>query len=214
MALRLTVDPTDPAERVLVLAATVVQAGGVLVYPTETLYGLGVNAWNTEGVRRVLALKRRPENKPILLIVHNENAVAGLTDEIPEAGRALMSALWPGPLTLLFRAAGHVPGVLTQGSGKIGLRIPASRLCLRLLELSGVPLTATSANLSGNPSPRSVDEIEKMLGPGIDLYVDGGAMKTTQPSTIVDVSEGVPRLVREGAIALEKLKTITSITHD
>lgn len=210
MALRLTVNPDDPSDRALLLAAEVILAGGVLVYPTETLYGLGVNAWNAEGVRRVLKIKRRPENKPILLIVHTADAVVGLTDEIPDAARALMRTFWPGPLTLLFRAASHVPPALTQGSGKIGLRVPASPMCLRLLEISGLPLTATSANISGSPAPDSVDQIEQMLGPGIDLYLDGGRLKSRQPSTVVDVSESGPRLVREGVISLEKLQEVVS----
>jgi L-threonylcarbamoyladenylate synthase len=210
MALRLNVDMNEPADRALMLAAEVIQAGGVVVYPTDTLYGLGANAWNTEAVRRVQAIKRRQEEKPVLVIVHNPGAALGLTDEVTQAGRLLMESFWPGPLTLLFRCGAHVPEAVTRGSGKIGVRVPSNRLCLRLSELSGCPLTSTSANVSGDPVPGSVQEIETALGPGVDLYIDGGVLPRVIPSTVVDVSETVPRLVREGVISYEELKRIVS----
>jgi len=208
MSLKLNVDAREPADRALILAAEVVQAGGTVVYPTETLYGLGANAWNPEAVERVHALKKRKEGKPVLVIVHSAGAVPGLTDDITEAGRTLMESFWPGPLTLLFRSGAHVPRAVTGESGKIGIRLPASRLCVRLCELSGCPLISTSANISGDPVPGSVPEIERALGPGVDLFIDGGILPPGLPSTVVDVAGGVPRLVREGRISFEDLKRI------
>jgi L-threonylcarbamoyladenylate synthase len=208
MALNLKVDALEPADRVLLLAAEVVQAGGVVVYPTETLYGLGANAWNPEAVERVHALKKRKEGKPVLVIVHSAGAVPGLTDDITEAGRILMESFWPGPLTLLFRSGAHVPRAVTGDSGKIGIRVPSSRLCVRLCELSGCPLISTSANISGEPVPGSVPEIERALGPGVDLFIDGGVLPPGLPSTVVDVTGRAPRLVREGRISCEDLKRI------
>jgi L-threonylcarbamoyladenylate synthase len=210
MALRLSVNMNEPADRALVLAAEVIQAGGVVVYPTDTLYGLGVNAWNIEAVNRVQVIKKRPETKPVLVIVHTPRAALDLTVDVTEAGKSLMAAFWPGPLTLLFRSGAHVPEAVTRGSGKIGVRVPSNRLCLRLSELAGCPLTSTSANISGEAVPGSVQEIERALGPGVDLFIDGGALTRALPSAIVDVSGPVPRLVREGVISYEELKRVVS----
>jgi len=208
MALRLNVDPGSPQDRVLMLAAEVVQAGGVIVYPTDTLYGLGVNAWNAGAVRRLHEVKRRAGPKPTLVLVHETDAVAGLTDEVTDAARALMASFWPGPLTLLFRAAPHVSRELTAGSGKIGIRFPASALCTRLCALAGCPVTSTSANLSGAPVLATVAEIEKAVGPSVDLYIDGGGLPAAVPSTVVDASGSVPRLVREGVIPREAVERV------
>ena len=210
MALRLNVDMNEPGDRALMLAAEVIQAGGVVVYPTDTLYGIGANAWNTGAVRRVQAIKRRPEEKPVLVIVHSAGAALALTDEVTKSGRALMDSFWPGPLTLLLRCGVHAPVAVTGGSGKIGVRVPSNRLCLRLSELGGCPLTSTSANISGEAAPGSVQEIEQALGPGVDLFIDGGVLPRALPSTVVDVSEPVPHLVREGVISYEDLKRIVS----
>ena len=210
MALRLSVDMNEPEDRAMVLAAEVIQAGGVVVYPTDTLYGLGANAWNPEAVYRIQAIKRRPEPKPLLVIVHSSRAALDLTDEVTGAGRSLMASFWPGPLTLLFRCGAHVPGAVTQGSGKIGIRVPANKLCLRLTELAGCPVTSTSANISGEAVPGKVLEIERALGPGVDLFIDGGVLPGALPSTLVDVSGPVPRLLREGVIPYEELKRVVS----
>jgi L-threonylcarbamoyladenylate synthase len=116
-----------------------------------------------------------------------------------------MASFWPGPLTLLFRCAAHLPRAVTGESGRIGVRVPSNRLCLRLGEICGCPLISTSANVSGDPVSGGVGEIERALGPGVDLFIDGGVLPPALPSTIVDVSEPVPRLVREGMIRFEDL---------
>ncbi|HUI10465.1 MAG TPA: L-threonylcarbamoyladenylate synthase [Bacteroidota bacterium] len=208
MALRLNVDLLAPGDRVLMLAAEVIQAGGVIVYPTDTLYGLGANAWNPEAVARLHLVKRREEPKPTLVLVHDAAEVAALTDEITEGARALMASLWPGALTLLFRAAPHVSTALTAGTGKIGVRLPASAFCTRLCALAGCPVTSTSANISGSAPLSRVAEIEKAVGPSVDLFVDGGPLEGTLPSTVVDATGPVPRLVREGVISRDRIERI------
>src|SRR5512135_891774 len=155
MSLCLTVDPENPEDRPLVLAAEVVQAGGLIVYPTDTLYGIGANAWNAGAVLRVQHVKQRVEKKPILVLIASLESLHGLTEEISPAAQQLMDTFWPGPLTLVFKASVLLPPDLTSGTGTIGVRLPSSRLCARLLELCGSPLTSTSANLSGEPVPGS-----------------------------------------------------------
>jgi len=208
MALHMKVDPHVPEDRSLVLAAEVIQAGGVVVYPTETVYGLGANAWNRDAVKRIQAIKRRPENKPVLVIVHSDESVRRLTVAISGAAEALMSAFWPGPLTLVFRAARDVPEELTLGTGTIGIRIPSLPLCLRLAELCGLPITSTSANAAGAPVPPTVAEIESALAPGVDLFLDAGVLPARPPSTVVDVSGPIPRLLRQGAVPKERIAMI------
>jgi tRNA threonylcarbamoyl adenosine modification protein (Sua5/YciO/YrdC/YwlC family) len=146
----------------------------------------------------------------VLVIVHTPRAALELTDEVTEAGRSLMASFWPGPLTLLFRCGANVPEAVTRGSGKIAVRVPSNRLCLRLSELAGCPVTSTSANISGEAVTGSVQEIERVLGPGVDLYIDGGVLPRSLPSTLVDVSGPVPRLVREGVISYEELTRVVS----
>jgi L-threonylcarbamoyladenylate synthase len=202
----MNVDPDSPSDRAMVLAAEVIQAGGVVVYPTETLYGMGVNAWNPKALARVRAIKHRDAASPILVLVHDETALLGLIDGIPEAARSLMFRFWPGPLTLVFHAAAHLPPELTSGRGSIGVRISSSPLCRRLTALCASPITSTSANISGNTSPRSVADIERELGPGVDLYLDGGTIAAGLPSTVLDLTGPRPVVLREGAVPLAEIR--------
>jgi len=178
------------------------------VYPTETLYGIGASAWNRQALSRVHSLKHRNEQKPFLVVVNSRDAILRLTDEISDDADRLMERFWPGPLTLLFRATIEVPPEVTGGTGKIGIRIPSSPLCLRLCELCGHPITSTSANLSGEPPLGSPAEIERALGPAADLYLDCGRLPPSLPSTIVDVSGRELKVVRIGALPLERLREV------
>ncbi len=209
MALHLSVDPVRPQDGSLVLAAEVIQAGGIVVYPTETLYGIGANAWNPKAVKRVQEIKKREEPKPILVLVQSIEEAAGLSQEILPGARAFMDAFWPGPLTLVLKAANGLPEELTRGRGTIGVRIPSSTVSLRLLALCGCPITSTSANVSGAPAPGTIEKIERDLGPGIDLFLDAGVIPVRKPSTVLDVSGTRPRLLREGEIPYSQLLTIS-----
>jgi L-threonylcarbamoyladenylate synthase len=206
----LSVRLDEPEDAPLVSASSVIKAGGVIVYPTETLYGVGANALDAEAVERVHAVKNRTEKKPILVIVHAIDIMADLIEEMPAAAQKLIDAFWPGPLTLVFKANAKVPGNLTRGSGTIGIRIPSSALCLKLLSLCGCPLTSTSANTSGGAVLRSVAEIQGVLTTGVDLYLDAGVLPESKPSTVVDVTRTKPSLVREGAILFERIQQVTA----
>jgi L-threonylcarbamoyladenylate synthase len=208
MSLVLTVNASQPEDKPMVLAAEVIQAGGVIVYPTETLYGIGANAWDGAAIAKVRVIKRREGKKPILVIVKDEQQLSMLTNEVSPEARKLIAKFWPGPLTLVFKATKEVPAVLTQGLGTIGVRIPSSPVCLRLLELCGCPLTSTSANLSGGPSLHEVPDIKRAIPRGVDLFLDAGKLTPVLPSTVVDMCVSPPRLLREGAVSSVAIKEI------
>jgi L-threonylcarbamoyladenylate synthase len=208
MALHMSISVDHPQDSSLVLAAEVIQAGGVIVYPTETIYGIGANAWNPRAIARVQEIKKRSVPRPILIVVDSIDSAYGVTDEVTPLARQFMDAFWPGPLTLVLKASLHLPEVLVQGRGTIGVRVPSSIACLKLLTLCGSPLTSTSANITGEQPLATVDCIERALGPGIDLFLDAGPMVESKPSTVLDVSGSRPRLLREGAIPLERLLSI------
>jgi L-threonylcarbamoyladenylate synthase len=208
MALTLAVDREHPADRPLVLAAEVIQAGGVIVYPTETVYGIGANAWDGTAIAKVRALKRRTDQKPILVIVGSRDQLVTVVDGITPLAERCMDAFWPGPLTLVFKASHRVPDLLSRGTGTIGVRIPSSPVCLRLLELAGCPLTSTSANLTGMPTLQTVNEIQKVIPLGIDLVLDAGALPPSEPSTVLDVTGTQPRLLRAGAVSEARLREV------
>jgi L-threonylcarbamoyladenylate synthase len=208
MALTLSVSLTNPEDKPLLLAAEVIQAGGIIVYPTETLYGIGCNAMHSRALQRVQDLKKRAEAKPILVLVRSKSDLLPLVREVPEAAEVLIDAFWPGPLTLVFPASDAVPPELTQGKGTIGVRVPGCAVCLRLLELAGVPITSTSANLSGDSPLDTIVSMRSVLTPGIDLYLDAGLLPPSKPSTVVDVSSSPPCVVREGAVSTDALRRV------
>jgi L-threonylcarbamoyladenylate synthase len=208
MALTLPVDPLAPDDRALLLAAEVIRAGGIIVYPTETLYGIGANAWDVQAIERVRTLKQRAVARPILVLIANRETLGSLAARVSPAATRLMDAFWPGPLTLVFPAAREVPAVLTQGKGTIGIRLSASPLCRRLVEICGCPLTSTSANPSGGTLLRSVPEIRTAFPTGVDLYLDAGPLQAELPSTVIDVSLDPPQLLREGVLTPLRLREV------
>jgi L-threonylcarbamoyladenylate synthase len=211
MSLTLQVNAEAPDDDPLVRAAGVLQSGGVVVYPTDTLYGLGALAMDSRAVDRIHVLKRRETGKPILVLAASREEAAGLASRITSAAEALMSAFWPGPLTLVFPVGDVFPPGLNQGGGSLGIRVPSSPLCLRLLALTGGPITSTSTNFAGAPALLSVPAIRAAFGAGVDLYLDAGEIPARAPSTVVDVTGDIPRLLRAGAITAEALKRVTTV---
>lgn len=208
MALTLTVNLKHPEDKPLLLAAEVIQAGGIIVYPTETLYGIGCSAMHPRALRRVQDLKKRSEPKPILVLVRSRADIGPLVREVPEAAEALMNAFWPGPLTIVLQASDIVPAELTQGKGTIGIRIPSCDVCLRLLELAGTPITSTSANLSGDLPLDTIASMRSVLTPGIDLYLDAGTLPSSKPSTVIEAIGDSFRILREGAVSADAIRAV------
>jgi L-threonylcarbamoyladenylate synthase len=183
-----------------------VEDGKVLLYPTDTIYGLGCDALNRSSVEQVYAIKRRPEEKPMIVLVHSVEAAERLTGRWGARARALADAFWPGPLTILVRADAEQLPWLAGATGKIGIRFPEHRFCRELLEATGRPLLSTSANISGEPYDGSPERLRELFGPLVDLHIDAGVLPVSPPSTIVDASGDRPVLVREGALPMSRLE--------
>lgn len=201
-------DQNRPDESVLAAASDVIIRGGVIVYPTETLYGIGADAINAAAVRRVYAVKKRKDQKPVLVIVHSEEMLRRIVQTVPEPAERLMRVFWPGPLTIVFRASAIIPAEVTQSGGTVGVRIPSNIFCLKLVERCDRPLTSTSANISGEPVHRTIEQIQAALYDGVDLFIDAGQLPESKASTVVSVVHDPPQLVREGVIDFVRLQEI------
>ncbi|MFQ5672363.1 MAG: L-threonylcarbamoyladenylate synthase [Nitrospinales bacterium] len=198
----------EKAQPALKTIRGVLEAGGVIAFPTDTFYGLGADPGNERAVKKIFRIKRRPAHKPLLILVASRKQAAAVVEEIPPDAETLMQALWPGPLTLLLRARPVLPQSLTAGSGKIGVRLPASPFARQLIEHLGHPLTAPSANISGAENIRTATEVRQALGSTLDLIVDGGPTPGGKASTILDTTLSPPELLREGQITREHIETI------
>lgn len=183
-------------------AAEIILRGGLVVYPTETFYALGANALNKKAVEEIFKVKKRPLSKPIPIIIADKSWLKDIVIEVPEVAIHLIKKYWPGPLTIVFRASNKLPSNLTGGTGKIGIRVCSHPLAQRLVSLVNVPITATSANISGEPPPNSIESISLN---GIDI-IDGGPVLGRVPSTIIDVTSTPPVILRQGAIKITYLK--------
>jgi L-threonylcarbamoyladenylate synthase len=200
MALFLKIDPGKPDEEKLGEAIRILLEGGVAAFPTETFYGLGADARNEAAVEKIFRIKGRDFHNPIALIVADEREVVPLVEEIPATAKILMQTFWPGPLTLIFRAAPSVSSRLTGGTGKIGIRVSSHPVARFLAASLAGPLTATSANLSGGPECSSADAVIRTLGDLPDAVIDGGPTPGGAGSTILDITVSPPLILREGAI--------------
>lgn len=190
----------------LELAAEILKKGGLVAFPTETVYGLGGNALDARAAEKIYGAKGRPSDNPLIAHVSCIQEVKPLVKEIPEAGRKLMEAFWPGPLTLIFPKSDLVPYGTTGGLDTVAIRMPSDPVANRLIALAGVPVAAPSANTSGRPSPTTADHVWQDLQGKIDLVLDGGAVGIGLESTIVDVSGSVPTVLRPGAVTMEMLE--------
>lgn len=193
------IDPAHP-EKAFFRCRDVISAGGVIVYPTDTFYGLGVDPRNPGAVGKLFSIKGRQADQPILLLIRDPSEATDWATEITPLAEGLMRKFWPGPLTLVFKAKPGVMPELTGGSGTIGLRVPEHALTRQLLAALGTALTGTSANISGGPNVRTAREAMESIGHYVDLVLDGGMTAGGKPSTVVDVSADEPKVVREGAI--------------
>jgi L-threonylcarbamoyladenylate synthase len=192
-------------------AADALREGKLVAFPTETVYGLGADAENTEAVARVFAVKGRPANHPLIVHVASAAELPRWASEVPVAAQRLAEACWPGPLTLLLRKSARVPLATTGGLDSVGLRVPAHPVALELLRRFGGGVAAPSANRFGRVSPTRAEHVSSDLGEDIDVLLDGGACDVGLESTILDLTSEVPRLLRPGGVTVERIESLLGV---
>jgi L-threonylcarbamoyladenylate synthase len=181
-------------------AVYVLRGGGLVAFPTDTVYGVGTCAFDAQAVERLYAAKERPPGKAIAILLARSQDVDLVAQEVPPVGRRLAAQFWPGPLTLVLARRAALPDVLASGGATVAVRVPDHPLARALISALAAPLAATSANLSGQPDPVSADEVLAQLGGRIDLVLDGGPCPGGKPSTVIDLTVQPPALLRPGPI--------------
>jgi tRNA threonylcarbamoyl adenosine modification protein (Sua5/YciO/YrdC/YwlC family) len=189
----------EDRDAALTAAAKEIAQGGIVVFPTDTVYGVGGDAFNQFATERIFSAKRRPRTMPLPVLVAWPRQAWALCSEVPREAADLAAAFWPGGLTLILPAAEGLSLDLGETNGRIAVRIPAHDDLIELIGSVG-PLAATSANASGTPTPATLEEVRSHLGDAVGVYLDGGPSAADAPSTIVDVTRWRPKIVREGAI--------------
>ncbi|MBM3831917.1 MAG: threonylcarbamoyl-AMP synthase [Verrucomicrobia bacterium] len=190
-------------------AAALLRSGGVIGIPTETVYGLAANAFDSEAVARIFTIKGRPGSNPVIVHVAGRTMAQRCVKAWPEVAQKMAAAFWPGPLTIVLPRSNVIPDIVTAGGATVGIRWPSHPFVQALIQACDFPLAAPSANRSGELSPTTAEHVQKSLGNQIPLIVDGGASQIGIESTVIDLSESPPRLLRPGMIHAESLVAIT-----
>ncbi len=199
------VDALHPDEAVIQRAGKILTQDGVVIFPAACLYGVAANALSPIAVEKVFALKQRPKDNPILVLVKSQSMLKQLVSVVPKAADILMKKFWPGRITLVFEAAAHVSPKLTAGTGKIGIRMPGHSVARALAEAVDFPITGTSANLSGRPGCTRPQQLPPSIVNGASMVLDAGEVLGGKGSTIIDVTQPCPSVLREGAIPAQDI---------
>ena len=193
-------------------AAELLRAGETVAFPTDTVFGLGANAQNDAAVQKIYQAKGRPSDKPLILLIHDKAQLQQYVDEVSDVAVKLIETFWPGPLTLVLPLKQNtVSETVTRGMTTIGVRMPNHPVALKLLQLANVPIAAPSANLSGNPSPATAEEVAADLDGRIAAIISGSVCSIGQASTIIDVSSTTPVILRQGLISAAQLEQILGV---
>ena len=189
-------------------AADVLLAGGVVAFPTESFYGLAVDATNEKAITRLFSTKKRPADLPVLILIPSSEVLKKHVAHLPEIAHRLTKSFWPGGLTMIFESDPEISTLLTAKTGKIGIRYSSHPVATALSQATGAPISGTSANISGKPACKNIEEILNSFKEGINLIIDGGESPGNTGSTILDVTQIPPRILREGIITKEQLNKI------
>ncbi|MCJ7579520.1 MAG: L-threonylcarbamoyladenylate synthase [Candidatus Aminicenantes bacterium] len=196
--LKIDTNRIEPDKFALIKA--VLKEDGVMAFPTDTFYGLGVNCFSEDAIRKVYQLKRRDLSKPLSVFIADKSELEEFVEDIPPIFESLSNEFWPGLLTMVFRASGKLPGILLGHSRLIGVRYPDSDWLRALVRYAGFPITATSANFSDKEDASDPLSVREDFSGKIDLIVDGGRTPGFRPSTVIDISTGIVKILREGAL--------------
>jgi len=185
--------------------ASLILAGGIVAYPTDTVYGLGADIYNHKAVNKIFSVKRRPLSLPLPVLIADMSQLSRLAADIPPAAARLMAKFWPGALTIVFDRAADFDSPTLSGGNKIAVRMPGHAITLRLIKEVGRPIVGTSANLHGQPVALTAAEVGRQLGASIDFILDGGRCPGGVESTVVDITAAPPTILREGTISEKEI---------
>ena len=202
----------NPEYAKLKAPAQIIKTGGIVIFPTETVYGIGVNGLNETAIKKLYEVKQRPINKPISLLVNSIDMIEKVAKDISEIEYDLIKKFFPGPLTIVLKKKDCVPDSLTAGFDTVGIRMPENEIALKLIEYAGVPIATPSANISGKPSGTNLKEIMKDFNDNVDYFIDGGLSKIGIASTIVQIIDDIPHILRKGKISEEQIIEQTLIS--
>ena len=202
------IDNQKPDKNIIEEAASIIRDGGLVAFPTETVYGLGADALNKDASAKIYAAKGRPSDNPLIVHIAEFADFLRIAKEIPREARLLADAFWPGPLTLIVHKNEHVPYETTGGMDTVAVRMPNHPAALALIRESGCLIAAPSANTSGRPSPTLAEHVAEDLGGAIPVILDGGEVGIGIESTILDLTEPVPMILRPGYITVEMLEDV------
>ena len=188
--------------------AELIRNGGIVVFPTETVYGIGANALNENAIKKLYDIKKRPLNKPISLLVNSIDMIEQVAKDITKLDYALIKAFFPGPLTIILKKKDIVPNIVTANQDTVGIRMPANEIALKLIDYVGSPIATPSANISGKPSGINLKDIMEDFDGKVDCFIDDGPSKIGLASTIVQVVDGVPHILRQGSISEKQIKEV------
>ncbi|MEM2207304.1 MAG: L-threonylcarbamoyladenylate synthase [Sulfolobales archaeon] len=205
------VEPLRPSEEVIREAAEVLKSGGLVAFPTETVYGIGADAFNSEAVLKVFKVKRRPLDNPLIVHVSSLDMLHQVAVEVPDRVVRALSIAWPGPLTVVVKRKQTLPAVVSGGLDTVAVRSPAHPVALKLIEAVGKPLAAPSANIAGRPSPTRAEHVDEDLGNEVDMILDAGETFFGVESTVVDLVSPKPQILRPGPLGPEELEKIFEV---
>ena len=195
----------------LIQPATVIRNGGIVVFPTETVYGIGTNGLNSKSVQKLYTIKKRPFNKPISLLVNNVDMIKQIAKDITPIEYKIIDTFFPGPLTIILKKKDIIPDIVTAGLPTVGVRIPANDTALNLINIAKVPIATSSANVSGDPSGTNISNIIDNFSNNInsiDYFIDDDKKRTGHASTIIQIINNKPYILRQGPISLEQINSI------
>jgi len=202
------INPINPDPEKINKAAVKIRDGGIIIFPTRSLYGLGVNIFDLDALKNIFKIKQRMFNKPVSVLVAKEEDVADLVKNIPDAAKKIIKIFWPGQITIVFEANNNIHSILTARTGKIGIRLPEQKVARALLHAVNTPITGTSANISGKPGCYNIKDLDSSIKDQSEYILDSGVLKGGTGSTVIDVTVNPVKILREGSVSSKEIFSV------